>query len=1070
MEHLSLEIFDLTGTGSKYAALPEDTVITITDTSEIFASGDVWSHQFKLNVRANAHIFGTAGDMHGSRLHEQINRRRARLWAAGIPLYYGYLRLEDEADVDEDGNVDISFESGQKTFEELIEGAKANQVPLMGDVRIGLAAWRKRDVECPVRLTAQAVLKDGSTTNPCDVTDGGSSTIIFRNDSDNIPVQQYPRLVMPKGSFRRYGTAEEVSIDCVNTDYPYTEDANGTPTHPYCNVALCYQKYDYKKTDKDGREELNWSEEPEAQRGYEVMPANRVNSAPNFFVIYWIRALMKHLGIYIEENQMMDVEDLRRLFFVNTGCPYEEPKRKFEGGRWNWYRYAGRGRLIAERFDLKKNIHPEDSNFVITGYEAGPPQYDYHLEPGEIPELDYVTVQISEVDDRGEEGFKQTYENNNSYFHDAWATSECFPDVEVSEVIEAVESGFGVRFLFGDDYRRVRIVLLRNLFNSQEIQDVRCDILEDSKVENAIRGFRITYGNTEDTQFYYKGFADKLPHMKTLWPDLSDKHDYSNWDLDARYEDIMKKVSAFDKTCYVTPDTGNAYIIKIDKDAKRYRELYPSLFEAAGYMDAEDGDCSGEEDTIETVNIGFTPAIMNDVGYVKERTAKKDDERQQEFALFVDETMRVRRLDLEDLEAPKTYNDPDVVYDTDKLYQMAQNEGKWTADDGNVKPGEFAITSDMYAMKENLKSDIRFIKSVWRWQGDRLVNVMVPVTWEVTLGIDGYLNEGYRLYLQDNYEPNDDGVCPIEKHDWGLTLGIMRGSGSDAHVEAYPDEDDREQNATWELVPGSSATAHPDTCDNYGNEWDYNGESGWSIKVRTSAEAVAQLYTLFPNTNAPFDDNGDGYITGVRIVTFADGMQIGHSVLFVTSRSDSDEEYLTDDYIAYLRKQPFESIMAKDAMDLGLIVEADSSEERGKTLVDLCRKAFGSYPGEMIIDNGVGSRYGRFSLKPRAEKPNPKYDPTKKPGEQTEPQYLEIDDENLRRRGLRDQFYREYSHWKRNARIAKRKVRIPIAELMAIDKTKKVRVGDIIGFIRKRQFSVSKKTGMGEVTMEIMYL
>jgi hypothetical protein len=124
----------------------------------------------------------------------------------------------------------------------------------------------------------------------------------------------------------------------------------------------------------------------------------------------------------------------------------------------------------------------------------------------------------------------------------------------------------------------------------------------------------------------------------------------------------------------------------------------------------------------------------------------------------------------------------------------------------------------------------------------------------------------------------------------------------------------------------------------------------------------------------------------------------------------------------------------------------------------------------MIIDNGVGSRYGRFSLKPRAEKPNPKYDPTKKPGEQTEPQYLEIDDENLRRRGLGDQFYKEYSHWIRNARIAKRKVRIPIAELMAIDKTKKVRVGDIIGLIRKRQFSVSKKTGMGEVTMEIMYL
>ena len=39
MEHLSLEIFDRDGTGSSYATLPEDCRITMTDTSEIFASG-----------------------------------------------------------------------------------------------------------------------------------------------------------------------------------------------------------------------------------------------------------------------------------------------------------------------------------------------------------------------------------------------------------------------------------------------------------------------------------------------------------------------------------------------------------------------------------------------------------------------------------------------------------------------------------------------------------------------------------------------------------------------------------------------------------------------------------------------------------------------------------------------------------------------------------------------------------------------------------------------------------------------------------------------------------------------
>ena len=107
MEHLSLEVFDIQGTGSKYASLPEDTTITLTDTSEVFASGDVWSMSFTLNTRANAHIFGTSGELHGSRLHEQINKRRARLWVEGLPLFLGYLKLDDEVDVDAALHVDV---------------------------------------------------------------------------------------------------------------------------------------------------------------------------------------------------------------------------------------------------------------------------------------------------------------------------------------------------------------------------------------------------------------------------------------------------------------------------------------------------------------------------------------------------------------------------------------------------------------------------------------------------------------------------------------------------------------------------------------------------------------------------------------------------------------------------------------------------------------------------------------------------------------------------------------------------------------------------------------------------
>ncbi len=45
-----------------------------------------------------------------------------------------------------------------------------------------------------------------------------------------------------------------------------------------------------------------------------------------------------------------------------------------------------------------------------------------------------------------------------------------------------------------------------------------------------------------------------------------------------------------------------------------------------------------------------------------------------------------------------------------------------------------------------------------------------------------------------------------------------------------------------------------------------------------------------------------------------------------------------------------------------------------------------------------------------------------------------------------------------------------LSQLLTIDKTKRVRVGDVTGFIRKMQYTVSNQTGLGNVTIEMMYI
>ena len=1195
MEYLALEIFDLSGNGSQYATLPEDASLSITDTSEIFASGDIWSHDFTLNVYANAHIFGTTGDLHGSRLHDLLEKRRARLWVMGLPLYTGYLKLGDEVDVDKNGNVKVSFESGRKTFKDVINGAKANQVPLMDKVRFGVAIWRERWVRtsCTLQLEPELAWTNSdifAKTEKLPVFDrGGGDTFNFTVDGekDLEAAQKYPRMVYPKGQFIDLNTGDPASgypgdikdIDCINTDYPYDDN------HPYCNIALCYQRMGYKRKVGDGSVLTDdYTQDPTPQRGYEYMPANRINSAPNFYVIYWLRCLMKHLGIFIEENQMMDVEDLRRLFFVNTNCDYKEPKKmRTDSSQWQTY---GRYSFLTDYRDIFPEQYNKPDWAVFTKkeeckfqciYQLGEPQYDDMGDvfgPEDIPAVHNIKITLNDILQSQENIYR--YRENNRYLHDAYATSKCFPDAEIDEVIKALESGFGVRFLFDGSFQRVRIILLRNIFQNKEIQEVNCEILdEDVKVENSIRGFRMTYGKgKDDTQYYYKGFNDKLPHKKQMWLEETDKHDYSQWDFSAVYEDIIRKVSAFDKKCYVTPATGNAHIIKVDKDAKRYEDLHPSLFGCADYMDAEDGDCTGEDETIEEISVGFTPAIMNDLNMDVERRGDKT----QKFALFVDAEMMARRPDLQ---TGVDYNNPDAAYDVDgRLY----GSGEFTnmMKDGIVKPGEFALTSDMTVSYSGaIGTAFTWLSKIIR--GPRVTDVAIKTTsvqWPVTgITFSGAFNEGYRLYLQDNYKPNDEGISPIEKHEWGLTLGIMRGSGSDAHV-SYSDDSDDPENDTWDIVPGSNVTAHPDTCDSYGRQWDYDTEpagrtieamylreAGWPVSGGDN-ELVSYSYHYNFNTPdgvydlllTPIKDLSQQarsvrslVLTRTELESYVQNLWDEHGEHFVTAdhgqhillakRVDGTTFYSAGRVSLKLRAEkpnPYfdltlpnmittkadagramTSIYTTANCDLltrpkvsGATMRAagwDVPEDSYSTVYGVTESIMYSdgtihnilwtpieTNGHVLTMNELMIYTNIFNGKQldnlatldtkhlildidttelRAEtlhKLQTLY--YAEPGESVqgvyiEPlRYLEITTTGLQGRGLCDTFYKEYSYWIRNARIVKRTVRMELAQLLTIDKTKKVRVGDITGYIRKIQYTISNKTGLGTVTMEIMYI
>lgn len=1050
MEHLALEVFDLATkenpnpNGSQYAVLPSNTRIHIQRNSRIFGKGDVWTLSFTLNIAANSHIFGTAGDIHGSRLHEQIDKRRARLWVEGIPLYLGYLRLDEEAEVDEDENVEISFESGKKTFDDMIEGTSARDVSV-GNVVIGVALNRKRVVTLRnIKGQFKLVNLPMSTTGSEGLIKRRLESSIFDFEADNIPysplTHRWPKLVLSKGRLTDYSGATEAPVDIDHTNIHMPYDSG----HTFCNVNVCYQR---KQRKADDTEETLRGYINRLARGEDTTTGGdgqtRFNNAPNFYLLHFLNRLFIDLGIHVTENQMLNVEDLRRVFLANLGCFYEEMDtnndtvENYERGSAEWERY-GKYSFPADFITKGSKVYFDDDmgkvyvqRLQIEGFN------DVTGQPGIVTNLDTdITTE---------------YQQPTGYL--AYATGENYPNVEISEIIRATESAFGVRFLFNDDFSTVRIVLLRNIFRQKEVQRLSCNILSESKTENSIRGFIMTYGQGKDnTYYFYKGFDDALPKKKEQWPDKSDKHDYSQWNLNSTYSEILDKVTAFNKTCYVTPINGNAYGVKIDEDEEL---MFPSLFPYADFADAQDGICTGEEETIDTVTVNATPLIMNAV----------DDG----YSVFMSGEMKA--------------------------------------------PGKAELAAQIPTAHVEKTTRARVVTSVEHIGGRDEGFEYEYDTFDVRLQADVYIKEGYEANLQDNYSFTGNDGTPFDKADLGLCFGVMRGSGDNAYIDAKYDDIEDEGNECWEVVPGNGAIVHPDTCDNYGKEWIYDavnkedlpdedtGDGSSTVVVVTNEQARNTLQELFPNSNAPFYTDGKGYITGATVERLEwqtryheGGRDGGRTVvetngiwcMFASSYSVTGTTCNIADYITWITQQSgwHNRIREIDAGPGGknLLIEIDSSFERRDTLLDLCKKAYDDSQGSgssdaseaeesqsIIIDNGVSAKYGRFSLKLRAEKPNPYY-VAGSTEEGKSNQYLQITNQNLRGRGLCDQFYKDYSYFIRNARIYNAKLDMGIAELMMLDDTVLVQVGDITGFIKDMAFDVDIQSGLQPVEMKLLYI
>ena len=310
--------------------------------------------------------------------------------------------------------------------------------------------------------------------------------------------------------------------DNIMMNYTNYNISDQYPIKPYCNVRVCTQA---------------------DSGGYVVLDAKRPFSGVCFYVLYFIDCLIKHLNMNLVENDLMDIEDMTRLAFFNTRCEHK----------------------LSEEETSKSWTYIKDEIHSFAGK-------DFHID------YNRHVKEASTMTRMNEEWF-------NYVLKDVFATKDNFPDTNVTDLINGMTSGFGVRFIYDQNSNSIRIILLKNVISQSEEVRLDAEILDMQAAMSKYSGINLTYGKSDDDSFDYD--------------------DYSNTKVLTDYNEIRRiTLTDYDTTCYIDAKTGNAYRVKVNKDTGGE----PALFEVGGFRDFNYGE--GEKE--ETV-INFSPVITNDL-------------------------------------------------------------------------------------------------------------------------------------------------------------------------------------------------------------------------------------------------------------------------------------------------------------------------------------------------------------------------------------------------------------------------------------------------------------------------
>ncbi len=833
--------------GGKPMTLTDDFSISVELQNPLFNDAEMFSYPVSLPLDENRHFLKNPDDINSDIRPVDYEHTPMRIIADGIPLASGTAVMQEDEEVSD--ALSVNIDASTQTFDDLISDLNCNEVPIPARYKDQLLIGEKIDaVNVQLEYKTDVVIKYQGKKGDKKYGSVGKADPISATFYPQALGFSFPGKCVEEGNLHKakpdlhsprvYTDGNKVNIPQVEQSYINVKDAY--PLKPFCNARVCYKHYDIENGETSSKtvEQLPDVKDDVMYENHGpiwVLEADRPQSGICFYVLFFLDCLFESLGVSFDRDALMDIGDFRRLCFFTTKCAYdteplyfdtlykEEDKEVIAGlkkeGEIKRGFFQKSAKNEAECYSLFDEVNAWLDSRGCGGQLALENPRDKSVQQITYHKVTYEYVQ--EVDDRfhSPHYYKtrvvKVTDPNLTYAEVGkdkvasitttstitgaqmsagvvrmYANEKNFPEESVSKVIESLENQFGIKFDYDYERKKVTAYLVRDVFRKQNPQprQFHAQILSIAQLGEKITGVRVGYSAESSTKEQKDNVKKKVLNYNTDYDYIDYPKESTVTSLD--YKNILPLIHDTQKKTFIDKETGNKYRVKIDADYRNNdNKMEPRLFEVGAYKGVEVGDCSTlNDDFVQEFLSDFVPVGFVDVNYRKALSASF------KTVCFTESPVQ-----------------PEIGSNIEGYATVVVN-------------GKFAQTILAANVDEDMEHE--FIKQYIR---NSLSSTVA----------DFYVTE--ILQLRESYDPSDtdDGNSPLQTHDWGLSIAVMRGGGTDSDTESFDYNYDGFGNSKWRTTVGEYALT-ADTIDPYGNMYDYNGgneegignEERFSLKPR----------------------------------------------------------------------------------------------------------------------------------------------------------------------------------------------------------------------------------------------